>query len=182
MAVAKPPASALPEAAAYVQEEVDLVQHFSATVRSIGADCVVVKGWEALLQVYLQYQGLPVLNGVGEIGERTIMSAAKREASALESLHAVLLRGRVGVAENGAIWIPDSETGNRLLPFICEQLLIAISAAELVPTLREAYARIDMKAEGYGVFIAGPSKSADIEQSLVIGAHGPLSLRVFVVE
>jgi L-lactate dehydrogenase complex protein LldG len=48
--------------------------------------------------------------------------------------------------------------------------------------MQAAYARIQVAAGGYGVFIAGPSKTADIEQSLVIGAHGPLALTVFVIE
>jgi L-lactate dehydrogenase complex protein LldG len=35
---------------------------------------------------------------------------------------------------------------------------------------------------GFATFIAGPSKTADIEQSLVLGAHGPRSLIVFLID
>lgn len=37
-------------------------------------------------------------------------------------------------------------------------------------------------AYGFSTFIAGPSKTADIEQSLVLGAHGPISLTVFLLD
>jgi L-lactate dehydrogenase complex protein LldG len=43
--------------------------------------------------------------------------------------------------------------------------------ADIVPTMHEAYRQINIAEEGWGAFIAGPSKTADIEQSLVIGAH-----------
>jgi L-lactate dehydrogenase complex protein LldG len=71
--------------------------------------------------------------------------------------------------------------GNRILPFSTEQLIIVIEAKNIVNNMHDAYAAIDIQENGYGVFIAGPSKTADIEQSLVIGAHGPTDLIVFII-
>jgi L-lactate dehydrogenase complex protein LldG len=47
--------------------------------------------------------------------------------------------------------------------------------------MHEAYSKIGEQQYGFGVFIAGPSKTADIEQSLVLGAHGPRSMTVFLL-
>lgn len=93
-----------------------------------------------------------------------------------------IMRGGIAVAENGAIWVTEKNMVERMLPFSCQQLILVIKAKNIVNNLHEAYKKIDISEEGYGVFIAGPSKTADIEQSLVIGAHGPVSLIVYIIK
>jgi L-lactate dehydrogenase complex protein LldG len=103
-------------------------------------------------------------------------------ANALKDTDLAILEGGIGVAENGAIWVTEEMMKNRLLPFICEHLILLIRAKNIVSTMHHAYEQIDTGETGFGVFIAGPSKTADIEQSLVIGAHGPVSLEVIIME
>jgi len=81
------------------------------------------------------------------------------------------------VAENGAVWVPEKNMIHRALPFIAQHLVLVVPASRLVATMHDAYASI-AELGGYGVFIAGPSKTADIEQSLVVGAHGARSMTV----
>jgi L-lactate dehydrogenase complex protein LldG len=99
----------------------------------------------------------------------------------LEDLGLAILDGQFGVAENGAIWLEDSNLGLRALPFITEHLVIVLDRNKLVETMHQGYDLIGNSKSGFGLFIAGPSKTADIEQSLVIGAHGAKSLRVVLV-
>lgn len=96
----------------------------------------------------------------------------------LAGVDLTLLHARLGVAENGAMWVSETEAVHRVLPFITQHLILILKRDRLVGTMHEAYRRIDIAETGFGVFIAGPSKTADIEQSLVIGAHGPRSLVV----
>lgn len=108
--------------------------------------------------------------------------ATVKEARSLENLDLLVLEGAFGVAENGAVWLSDQLLVKRLLPFITKNLALVVENSALVGNMHDAYAKIGPYSEGYGVFVAGPSKTADIEQSLVIGAQGPLSLTVFLVE
>ena len=100
------------------------------------------------------------------------------DAHALADLEVAIIEGQFGVAENGAIWMTDENMGLRALPFITEHLVIVLDEKSLVENMHGAYQKIGNQTSGFGLFIAGPSKTADIEQSLVIGAHGAKSLRV----
>jgi L-lactate dehydrogenase complex protein LldG len=90
----------------------------------------------------------------------------------LSDVDVAILPGRWAVAENGAIWLEDSDMGNRVLPFITQHLILLIDPANIVENMHQVYRRIEVGKAGFGVFIAGPSKTADIEQSLVKGAQG----------
>lgn len=92
-----------------------------------------------------------------------------------------IMKGEFGVAENGAIWLTEMNMGDQALPYICEHLVLVINKSSIVPTLHEAYEKIGSSIYNLGTFLAGPSKTADIEQSLVLGAHGSKSLIVFLI-
>lgn len=99
----------------------------------------------------------------------------------LEAVDVLEIDGLFAVAENGAIWLSDQFMPNRVAPFICQHLVIYVAKSEIVPTLHEAYERLDGHYADFALFLAGPSKTADIEQSLVIGAHGARSLCIVLI-
>lgn len=99
-----------------------------------------------------------------------------------EDVELAVIRAHLAVAENGAVWLTEEIMGQRILPFISQHLVVLVDAATIVPTMHEAYAKIGQADYGFGVFIGGPSKTADIEQALVMGAHGPISMTVFIVK
>jgi len=98
----------------------------------------------------------------------------------LENLDVLVLEGGFGVAENGAIWISDTEIPIRILPFVAKHLILVIDKSKIVADMHQAYVQLADTKYDFGVFISGPSKTADIEQSLVTGAQGALSLNVFL--
>jgi hypothetical protein len=86
-----------------------------------------------------------------------------------------------GVAENGSVWLRGSRLGDRSALFLATQVLVVLPKSTIVADVHAAYTLIDMTDEEFGVFVAGPSKTADIEQSLVIGAHGAKELTIVLI-
>lgn len=100
----------------------------------------------------------------------------------LQSIDLAILQGEFVVAENGAIWLSDTSLKYRAICFIAQQLVLIINKKDIVENMHHAYTQVSFQDAGFGCFIAGPSKTADIEQSLVIGAHGARGLTVYIVE
>ncbi len=99
----------------------------------------------------------------------------------LENVDVAILAGRIADAEDSAVWVEDKEMGDRALPFITQHLMLVIEKKNIVNNMQEAYKKLNDADYNFGTFIAGPSKTADIEQSLVLGAHGAKTLTVFVI-
>ena len=90
-----------------------------------------------------------------------------------------VITGEFGVAENAAVWIPRM-VRHKGLYFISNALVILLDKTQLVNTMNEAYHLTAQADYNYGVFMSGPSKTADIEQALVFGAHGPIQVTVLL--
>ena len=93
-----------------------------------------------------------------------------------------IIRGKFGVAENACIWIPQTMK-EKAVCFISENLVILLPKSQIVNNMHEAYKRIefDKEYDGYGTFISGPSKTADIAQVLVMGAQAAHSATILLM-
>ncbi|MBC8153477.1 MAG: LUD domain-containing protein [Bacteroidetes bacterium] len=123
-----------------------------------------------------------IASSVPLAGMPTVGIGADTDKIVLEGVDLAVLRGDFAVAENAAVWVPEANMLHRALPFIAQHLLLVVDASQVLSTMHEAYRRLDRPTLSYGVFISGPSKTADIEQSLVIGAHGARSLTVVLCQ
>jgi L-lactate dehydrogenase complex protein LldG len=99
---------------------------------------------------------------------------------ALNNTDVGVIRGMFGVAENGCIWIPQQMV-EKAVCFISENLVILLKKSEIVNNMHEAYKRIEFNDYGYGTFISGPSKTADIAQVLVMGAQAARSATIVLM-
>ena len=93
-----------------------------------------------------------------------------------------IIEGRIGVAENACIWIPQ-QMKEKAVCFASEYLVIILRRDDIVNNMHEAYARLATSAEyfqqnKFGTFISGPSKTADIESALVYGAQAARGVTV----
>jgi L-lactate dehydrogenase complex protein LldG len=162
----------------------DRSRQFAEVIGSVGGQCFAVDSVEQLNQ---RLDEIPAYQSANQIvslvpgaGRPNFDPAAVDDPHKLAAIDFAILSGQFGVAENGAIWVTDTGLRHRVVYFIVQHLALVVPAAEIVDNMHQAYARLAFPQAGYGAFISGPSKTADIEQSLVIGAHGPRSLTVFL--
>ena len=113
-----------------------------------------------------------VSRGVGQI---------TGDVHALSALEVCILEAEFCVVENGASWQIPRSPQERAAALLAEHLIVLVSASETVASLHDAYARIDLSTTDFGWFLSGPSKTADIEQAMVLGAHGPKTMQLVLL-
>ena len=110
-------------------------------------------------------------------GTRRIESV--RDPHELADVDVGVVRAQFGVAEGGAVWLTQEELGVDALAFLSQHLVVLLDPKEIVADMHEAYRRVRLDATAYGCFMMGPSATADVQATLVLGAQGPRSLNVF---
>jgi L-lactate dehydrogenase complex protein LldG len=170
-----PPATSTPS---------DLSRQFIDVLEGIGGRVFIVSGFNRIATILKeQYTNTHrIVSTCPELSALAEISQNYEDPHTLENVELAVLDAHFAVAENGACWITEEKMVERVLPFIAQNLALVIRKQDIVPTMYEAYERIAGAEYGFGAFIAGPSKTADIEQSLVLGAHGPKSMTVFLID
>ncbi|HJT34784.1 MAG TPA: LUD domain-containing protein [Pirellulales bacterium] len=163
----------------------DPVGQFIEVLTSVGGRCIAVRDLEHLQRELAESpeyaEARQICSHVPGVGASNVDLDAIDDPHSLETVDYAILPGEFGVAENGAIWVSDAGVKHRVIYVIAQHLALVVPADKIVHNLHEAYRRLSFGEPRFGVFISGPSKTADIEQSLVIGAHGPRSLTVFLM-
>lgn len=166
-----------------VHESGDTVSTFAEMLKAVGGIAYRVKTpeeAERILRKDLAGAGRTI-STIPDFFQTEEADGTCSDPSSLHDVDLFILRASLAVAENGAVWVHAGEIPHCVLPFICRHLAVVVDGKNIVSTMHEAYREIGDQGYGYACFIAGPSKTADIEQSLVMGAHGAVSMRVFIV-
>lgn len=179
----QPETMPLPDISWFKGDNDNLVERYSNVFKTIGGSSHVVNGFDQVKEIIRENFDVTkrVVTTMDELSDIAEQVSSTVDPHTYEDIELAVIKAHFAVAENGAVWLTDELMGQRIVPYICQHLAVIISAESIVPTLHEAYEIIGTGDYGFAGFIGGPSKTADIEQALVLGAHGPLTMNVFII-
>lgn len=178
----QPQVVAMPEIPVFKPWFDNAVMHFAEVSKTIGSEVHFVNDYEQIISIIQANHAdarriITTIEQLAEVADHSVVTIEHD----YENVDLYIIAAKLAVAENGAVWITENELLERVLPFIAQHLMVIIPRNSIVDTMHDAYASIGDAEYGFATFIAGPSKTADIEQSLVLGAHGPKSMTVFIM-
>lgn len=174
----------LPDLSLLGSENFDVLETYKTVLKGIGGDPVEVSNYQEIIDYIKSNYNLEkrLITTLPELSEIASLDWSNADPHSLQDVELTVVKAHFGVAENSALWVTDEILGQRVSPFIAQYLAIIVHKNDIVRTMQQAYDRIGNQEYGFGTFIAGPSKTADIEQSLVLGAHGARGLIVFLLD
>ena len=160
------------------------LSQFISMTQAVGGNAIEVeKGHDENVIIRELYPDAKEI--ASNLPEITIATRNPDEVSCAQDLNGTdvgIIRGEFGVAENACVWIPQAMKEKAVM-FISENLIILLNKRQIVQNMHEAYQRISFNDDyGYGTFISGPSKTADIAQVLVMGAQAARSATILLLD
>jgi len=164
-------------------EKLDVIETFKSNVQLVGGNLREMSQNEELDTVItaLYPKAQRIVSQIPGSNLGTISITKEADPHSLENIDLAIIKGEFGVAENGSVWVSENQFPVRVLPFITNDLVLVLSKEDVCLHMHDAYKKIADRERSFGLFISGPSKTADIEQCLVIGAQGAMSLTVILV-
>lgn len=163
----------------------DPLLQFMNMTKSVGGNAIEVESGRDINELIreLYPDAKEIASNLPEITIATRNPDTVGRARDLNGTDVGVIRGKFGVAENGCVWIPQ-QMKEKAVCFISENLIILLPKSQIVNNMHEAYKRIefDKTYDGYGTFISGPSKTADIAQVLVMGSQAARSVTVLLLQ
>ena len=158
----------------------DRLKQFMETVRFVGGDAVLLEPGQDINQLIRSiYPDASLIASSLPYVTASLDPDTVSEASDLNGVDVGVVEGKVAVAENGCIWIPQTMK-ERAVMFISQCLVIIVDRNDIVSNMHQAYEKVSSIEYLYGCFISGPSKTADIAQALVMGAQAARDVTVIV--
>jgi L-lactate dehydrogenase complex protein LldG len=177
------PAVAMPEVPEFAWEGGEVVSHFCKMLEGMGGRSFeVADAAEASAKIAELFADARIVcSAAAEIhGTRYVENV--KDPHELADVDVGVVWASLAVAEMGAVWVTEEELVVNALSVLSQHLVVLINPATIVPTMHDAYARIDLARRRYGVFLAGPSATGDIEGVIVHGAQGARSMTVLLMK
>lgn len=174
----------------------DLCRRFAAEFAAVSGEAVIVgeAGSEALALAVADHVERAGFAAIAVQPEPLAQLAASKIPSArlvnvvdlsiddLEKVDCAIVAAELLIADSGSAVVRLATYEERLLPYLPPACIIVARRSTITSSLTAAAVAVDEAERGERVIITGPSRTGDIEKTVVLGAHGPGSVVVFVAE
>jgi L-lactate dehydrogenase complex protein LldG len=177
-----------------VPERGDVVKHFTEQLTAVGAQWTVVRteaeAAAALARILTDAGARRVVGSDAPLVQRLLQSVKdglvidrleRLSRDALFACDAGVTTAQWGIADTGTLVLESAREQSRLLSLVPPIHVALLSTRCICDSLREALGRVSVASHAI-TFITGPSRTSDIELTLVVGVHGPQTVHVLLME
>ena len=175
-------------------ERGDVVKHFTEQLTAVGAQWTVVRteaeAAAALARILTDAGARRVVGSDAPLVQRLLQSVKnglvidrleRLSRDALFACDAGVTTAQWGIADTGTLVLESAREQSRLLSLVPPIHVALLSTRCICDSLSEALGRVSVASHAI-TFITGPSRTSDIELTLVVGVHGPQTVHVLLME